>query len=591
MSRQLAGSLHSFAETMAAERKAQRNKVEAEKKEEGVITTSDLVDAVTFAEAKWGLGLKLWPAQRVVLKCYYNIPLDNTKKYIPIREYPKEEIIDTLTEKEFVSYLRENGHTNVDPDNLHKAMQLVLVMGRRSAKTTMSSIIICYTLYKLIKAGNPQRKFGLPDGEKIQIANVASTKDQAGVLFNMVSNFLSGSQFFKPYMDKVLNLSIKMYTPWDLEQKRSRPSIMLKAHPCSAKSIRGSGTIIAVMDELAHFDVTGGPASDDRVYTAFAPSIVTFGDEGSLISISSPLGEAGKLYSMFVDGVENQNQSYLCMQLPTWLANPDVKMSVLKNMESADPDNFWAEYGADFLASHSRSFIADLNSIKTCTDIGRLSIFNGGTGVRYYMAVDIGFIRDGFAVVVVHPQDNKIVVDYAKVYYAGTYPYEKLTKLDPDEMADYLVHIHRSFNPVGAILDQWESSSFSALLRNRGLEMECIPFDRATNSEIYQKFRNRLYQGEIRLPDEPELLRELRNLRSSSTSKYSLHITAPFGAHMDLSDALVRACYLCDRDYFTDKKSGKQAVTLTMSMSRSGRNPIASTFNRQASRIRNRLRR
>ena len=38
-----------------------------------------LVDIITFVEAPWGFNFHPKPTQAVILKCFYGLPLDNTK--------------------------------------------------------------------------------------------------------------------------------------------------------------------------------------------------------------------------------------------------------------------------------------------------------------------------------------------------------------------------------------------------------------------------------------------------------------------------------------------------------------------------------
>ena len=37
----------------------------------------DVADVLTFVESKWGLNQKLFPVQRIILKCHYGIALDD----------------------------------------------------------------------------------------------------------------------------------------------------------------------------------------------------------------------------------------------------------------------------------------------------------------------------------------------------------------------------------------------------------------------------------------------------------------------------------------------------------------------------------
>jgi hypothetical protein len=43
-------------------------------------------DPITFAEASWGLGYSFLPAQKFITKCIYRMPLDDTEKYIPLKD-------------------------------------------------------------------------------------------------------------------------------------------------------------------------------------------------------------------------------------------------------------------------------------------------------------------------------------------------------------------------------------------------------------------------------------------------------------------------------------------------------------------------
>lgn len=60
---------------------------------------------------------------------------------------------------------------------------MILSIGRRSGKTTISACIAAYETYKLISKGDPQGYYGLPHSNNIQIISVATDKDQAGLLY------------------------------------------------------------------------------------------------------------------------------------------------------------------------------------------------------------------------------------------------------------------------------------------------------------------------------------------------------------------------------------------------------------------------
>ena len=46
-----------------------------------------VVDIITFIESEWGLKMRLFPVQKVILKAHYGIPLDDTEKTIPYSDW------------------------------------------------------------------------------------------------------------------------------------------------------------------------------------------------------------------------------------------------------------------------------------------------------------------------------------------------------------------------------------------------------------------------------------------------------------------------------------------------------------------------
>jgi len=177
-------------------------------------SSSDVVDIITFIESAWGLGMRLFPVQRVILKAHYGLALDDNPFGLPLdtpvpKDHPaysddlvdrdgfykdrivvsdwRRENLKVFTEAEYLKYLYENGRSNVaEVVPGHERREMVLSIGRRSGKTTISACIAAYESYKLISKGHPQAFYGLPDANVIQIISVATDKDQAGLLYREV---------------------------------------------------------------------------------------------------------------------------------------------------------------------------------------------------------------------------------------------------------------------------------------------------------------------------------------------------------------------------------------------------------------------
>lgn len=182
----------------------------------GASSTSAVdVDPITFIEAPWGLGLKLFPVQRVIIKAHYGMELDDNPNGFPLdvpvpKSHPhyakdlvdedgyyKYRIVITdfrrenpqyLTEAGYLRYLYAEGRCNIDkvvPGKQRREM--VLSVGRRSGKTLITSCIVAYEAYKLLRKGNPQKYYGSSQSNVIQLISVATDKDQAGLLYREAS--------------------------------------------------------------------------------------------------------------------------------------------------------------------------------------------------------------------------------------------------------------------------------------------------------------------------------------------------------------------------------------------------------------------
>jgi hypothetical protein len=150
------------------------------------IQSKEDANIIEFVEAPWGLGMTLFPVQKVILKAHYGLELDDTKKF-KISDWRRENWKE-VTEKEYLKHIYDEGRCNIgEVVPGHERREMVLSIGRRSGKTTISACIAAYETYKLIKKTDPQAYYGLPASNNIQIISVATDKDQAGLLYNEVS--------------------------------------------------------------------------------------------------------------------------------------------------------------------------------------------------------------------------------------------------------------------------------------------------------------------------------------------------------------------------------------------------------------------
>ena len=162
------------------------------------VESRSVVDIITFIESEWGLKMRLFPVQKVILKALV-FPLTTPRKRLLILIGVRR--CQMLTETEYLRLLHKEGRCNISEVKAgHERREMILSVGRRSGKTTISACIAAYETYKLISKGDPQGFYGLPSSNVIQLISVATDKDQAGLLYQEVSGHFRGCSFFAPYM-------------------------------------------------------------------------------------------------------------------------------------------------------------------------------------------------------------------------------------------------------------------------------------------------------------------------------------------------------------------------------------------------------
>ena len=557
----------------------------------------DVVDIITFIEADWGLNFKLWPVQRVILKAHYGIKLDdNPKNRFRITDW-KRENEQWFTEAEYLRWKHERGECNIAEVIPGKERRnLILPIGRRSGKTTISACIAAYETYKLINKGNPQRYYGLAPSNPIRLISVATGKDQAGLLYEEVSHHFAKCNFFKRYTANNTLSYARFQTPHDIEEfgsytenPRARASIRVSFAACNAKSLRGSGNIVIILDEVAHFLEQGG-SSAEEVYTALSPSNKAFtpkdetgqplyGDgtesEGRIIMISSPLGKQGLFYEKFRQamGGGDSTINMLAVQAPTWEVNPTMSAAAFKEEYAFDPRKFAVEFGAEF-TDRTLGWLEDEQDLWECIDKSLQPRHRGQPRQVYFVGFDLGLVTDASAIAITHiDSESRIVLDYIGKMKAGEGDYADKERLEFEDVANWIYLLSRRFRFYKGLFDQWGAIPLEQALARKGLTMlEGKLFTAPEKSQIWQNLKSMMWDrvnGKPRLalydiserekqkyiqreetpPEHLEYLEEIRSLQATFKSKYIIEVQAPQtdGKHDDLADALARSVYLASQ--------------------------------------------
>jgi hypothetical protein len=224
--------------------------------------------------------------------------------------------------------------------------------------------------------------------------------------------------------------------------------------------------------------------------------------------------------------------------------NPTIGAGFLAAEEARDPESFRGEYGADFVASGA-AFLDPVAVEAAVADRGELLPEQASGWVA---ALDPAFSQDPFGLALVgrdKGDPQRLVLGLARAWR----PERKKRFLRRDELAAefseaVLAEIAATCKRFGArvVTDQYAGPQVVAALRKHGLAVQSVPMTAASKTGIFVELRARLNAGSLEFYGEPQLLGELRRLRTRFSAGSSQVINPRVGgSHGDMAQALALA--------------------------------------------------
>jgi len=480
------------------------------------VASASIVDIITFCESKDYLDLlnnnfTLWISQRVVLKCFYMGTVGNENIFLTKEEWDwlyekkQDDVIEKLKKKERGDSFRFS--------------ELTLVLGRRSSKTVLSSIIASYEAYKLlvINGGDPYGYFNIPYEHKIAIINVATSREQSKILFSEIESRIRNSPFFKNRVANSSSSEIKLFTDMDLAKIagnhgniKTGGSISILCGHSNPKSLRGYSIFCLIFDELAFYD-EGSKVSARDFYNSLQPSVMEFAtsaidgtSHGVVVEISSPGPTSGFFYKLWSDS--SKQDRMLSFKTSTWDFNPRMTYDhpELKSLRERDEENFRVEFGAEWPEGSMYGQYFPKELIDKCFMMGLESGVKPQDrpepGGEYYFHVDPGLTASRYVCVGMQRKfyrDSKgILCPRSVLAFVKIFTPVSAIGLEWPAIDAEVLRLCRLFRPVRVTYDQWNSASSLALLKQSGINVEQTSFNRAFKARIYQNLRDLMSKPE-----------------------------------------------------------------------------------------------
>ena len=196
---------------------------------------SNLMNALEFIESPAGLGITLYPVQRVIVKLVFGIPMDWEEKEVPVHDMFCDEILYTFKETEYIKYVYDDGRINIpdwreaNPDGYN---EIDMIVGRRGGKSALVGSVAAYKLYRLLSLHSPQDYYGLVPGSPIDLTMMAQDSEGSNRLYSQLKNYVNKAPFFTPYIKSTTGEVMTFVSEADRNNRDISPSIKAASFPC-----------------------------------------------------------------------------------------------------------------------------------------------------------------------------------------------------------------------------------------------------------------------------------------------------------------------------------------------------------------------
>jgi hypothetical protein len=519
------------------------------------------VDAKTFVEGEDYLG------QPPLSQIQYDIVEAMSQIY---RE---EDLVDILGPEEGRRYFKK-----------YTKNEIILQLGKGSGKDFTSTVACSYIVYKLLCLKDPARYFGKPNGDAIDIINVAINAQQAK------------NVFFKGFKTKIENspwFSGKFYAK--AESIEFNKSITVYSDHSERESHEGLNLILAVLDEISGFATEIGTGNDqgktaDNIYKAFRASVDSrFPDLGKVALLSFPrfpgdfisqrydaviadkeiitkrhkfimnpdLPEDAEGNSFEIEWDEDTILNYkfpgmFAVKRPTWVVNPTRKVDDFKLAFYTDIGDAMQRFACVPTFSSDAFFkqqekIRSAMTLRNPLDNFRRfdETFKPDPEKTYFVHADLAQRHDKCAVAIAHVEkwvsvqvmkDYEQVVPIVVVDAVAWWEPKKEGPVNLSEVKQWIQNLRRlGFNLGMVSFDRWQSFDIQNELKQVGIKTETV----SVAKKHYEDMAMLLYEDRLAMPTIDLLFEELTELKIMKGNR----VDHPRKSSKDLADAVCGAIF------------------------------------------------
>ena len=387
------------------------------------------------------------------------------------------------------------------------------MVGRRGGKSFISALtavfVACFREYRQY----------LNAGEQAVVLVLARDRDQAKIVFRYIKGIIAAI----PPLDAM----VRSERADEIELENQ---VTISVKTSDYRAIRGLTITACITDEIAFWD-SQGVSPDREVFAALRPAMSTI-PNSKLLIISTPYAQAGVLYEAHRQYFGKPDPHTLVWVAPTAIMNPTISGALIEREIEADPEAARSEWLAEFRTDLAAAFSPE--AIAACVISGRSELLPSRQ-IAYQAFTDpSGGRSDSFTLGIGHKEfSGKAVIDCLKAWRSP---------FDPSAVVSQVAEELKRYGVVSVSGDNYGGEWPVEQFKRQGIHYER---ETRNKSELYLALISAINSGQIELPDNPQLISELRRLERRRGRQGKDIIDHPaYGGHDDLANAIAGACWL-----------------------------------------------
>ena len=395
---------------------------------------------------------------------------------------------------------------DLDGEGLRRINTALISVPKKNGKSTIAAAVAVYML--------------LADGEtEPEVYGTAGDKDQARIVFRNMKKAIQRSP--------ILRGSVNIYK--NVIERRDGTGFY-EVLSADAPTAHGLNAHCVIWDEchvhrnydlweaLTHSPARKQPLHYVTSYAGYRPF------KGDL------------LYDLYTAGLEGSDEAMYMFwsheNLASWVTDKylgqqrkRLPLHIFQRLH----ENRWTTGSGTFLDQEDVDFAVDPSLANT----------TGQRGIRYYAGCDIGLSHDRTAVVVVHREGEKVIVDHLRLWQ-GT----KKHRVQLSAVEEHLMWLAGAYPGIRISADPYQFIGSEQRLHSKGVHIREYQFTpknvQHLTDTLLHVFKDRL----ITIPEHDELIKELLTLVVKDTS-YGFRLDKAGSGHSDLAVSLGMAATEC----------------------------------------------